>query len=89
MTIPLCNNFDGKIPFEVQEIQHKLPDLPEVLPKPGEIFTIIKGKGPVVQTGDGLLLLQEVQLPGKRPQSGWDFVNGSRLNVGEILGAPS
>ena len=89
VTIPLCNNFDGEIPLEIKEIQQKIPHLPEVLPKPGEIFTIIKGKGPVVQTGDGLLLLQEVQLPGKRPQSGWDFVNGSRLNVGEILGAPS
>lgn len=84
-TIPVCSNFDGETPSEVQEIQQKLPSLPEVPPKPGGIFTIIKGKGAVVQTGDGLLLLKEVQLPGKRAQSGWDFVNGSRLNVGEIL----
>ena len=88
-TVPFCNNFNGEIPSEFQEIQQKLPNLPEVPLKPGEIFTIIKGKGAVVQTGKGLLLLHEVQLPGKRPQSGWDFVNGSRLNVGEILGAPS
>ena len=88
-TVPLCNNFDGAIPSDVQEIQQKLPNLPEVPLKPGEIFTIIKGKGAVVQTGDGFLLLQEVQLPGKRAQSGWDFVNGSRLNVGEILGVPN
>lgn len=85
-TIPFNSNFDGEVPYEFQEIQDKIPDLPEVLPKPGEVFTIIKGKGALVQTGEGLLLLQQVQLPGKRPQSGWDFVNGSRLRTGEILG---
>ena len=88
-TIPFCTNFDGEIPSEMEEIQQKLPKLPEVSPKPGEVFSIIKGKGPVVQTGDGLLLLRQVQLPGKRPQSGWDFVNGFRLKVGEILGLNS
>jgi methionyl-tRNA formyltransferase len=39
----------------------------------------------VIQTGEGLLLLREVQQAGKRPQVGWDFVNGSRLAVGEVL----
>lgn len=85
-TIPFCSNFDGELPSEFQEIQHNLPNLPEVPLEPGEVFTIIKGKGAVVQTGQGLLMLQQVQLPGKRAQSGWDFVNGSRLNIGEILG---
>jgi methionyl-tRNA formyltransferase len=32
-----------------------------------------------------MLLLLEVQPSGKRPQSGWDFVNGTRLNVGEVM----
>ena len=41
--------------------------------------------GAIVQTGEGLLLLQEIQSAGKRPQSGWDFVNGSRLAVGEAF----
>jgi methionyl-tRNA formyltransferase len=39
-----------------------------------------------VQTGEGLLLLREVQLAGKKVQSGWDFANGTRLTVGEIFG---
>ncbi len=47
---------------------------------------IVKGIGPIIQTGQGLLLLWEVQLAGKRPQSGWDFANGMRLTVGEVLG---
>jgi methionyl-tRNA formyltransferase len=52
---------------------------------PGKVVSIAKGIGPVIQTGDGLLLLLRVQLAGSRPQSGWDFANGSRLSVGEVL----
>jgi methionyl-tRNA formyltransferase len=46
----------------------------------------VKGTGPIIQTSDGLLLLQEVQLAGKRIQKAWDFANGMRLEVGEVLG---
>ena len=53
--------------------------------EPGEIIDIIKNLGAVVQTEDGKLLLTEVQIAGKRPQSGWDFVNGMRIQVGETL----
>ncbi|MEO0536061.1 MAG: methionyl-tRNA formyltransferase [Cyanobacteria bacterium P01_A01_bin.123] len=49
----------------------------------GAIVAILKHYGPVVQTGDGLLLLQTVKPSGKGAQSGWDFANGSRLTVGE------
>ena len=49
-------------------------------------MNITKGLGAIIQTGAGLLLLREVQLIGKRPQSGWDFVNGTRLTLGEVIG---
>ena len=52
---------------------------------PGTIVSLLRQQGAIVQTGTGLLLLREVQLAGKRAQSGWDFVNGSRLSVGEVL----
>ncbi|WP_009631010.1 methionyl-tRNA formyltransferase [Synechocystis sp. PCC 7509] len=52
---------------------------------PGTVVAIIKGMGAAIQTGDRLLLLTEVQLAGKKPQSGGDFVNGNRLLVGEVL----
>jgi len=39
-----------------------------------------------VATGDGFILLREVKLAGKQSQSGWDFANGARLEVGEVLG---
>jgi methionyl-tRNA formyltransferase len=53
---------------------------------PGTVVALLKGYGPVVQTGRGLLLLTQVQPPGKRVQSGWDFANGARVAVGERLG---
>lgn len=51
----------------------------------GQVIDIRKGKGFVVQTGQGLLLIKEVQPAGKKLQSGWDFVNGARIAIGESL----
>ncbi|UAJ74335.1 hypothetical protein IQE94_02405 [Synechocystis sp. PCC 7339] len=36
---------------------------------------------PVWQTGNGHLLLEQVQPPGKKNQSGWDFINGNRSTI--------
>ncbi|MBR8832302.1 MAG: Methionyl-tRNA formyltransferase [Chroococcopsis gigantea SAG 12.99] len=52
----------------------------------GEVRGLLKNQGPVMQTGDGLLLLKEVQPAGKKAQSGGDFVNGLRVSIGEKLG---
>ncbi len=54
---------------------------------PGTIVAVVKNVGAIVQTGDGYLLLKEVQLAGKKAQSGWDFANGGRVAIGELLGA--
>jgi methionyl-tRNA formyltransferase len=51
----------------------------------GKITEIHKGKGFVMQTSRGLLLITEVQPAGKKLQSGWDFVNGARIAIGESL----
>ena len=83
---PLASVSDRELPPELQELIHKLPDLSNISDRPGEVVSIAKGIGAIVQTGEGLLLLREVQLAGKRPQSGWDFVNGTRLTVGEVFG---
>jgi methionyl-tRNA formyltransferase len=61
-------------------------DLPPNLGKVGEIVALRKNQGPVVQTGQGYLLLSAVHLAGKKAQSGSDFVNGARVTVGESLG---
>jgi methionyl-tRNA formyltransferase len=90
-TIPLSIGLDGgfagkhELPPELEEAIHKLSDLSTLSGKPGEVVSVLKGVGAIVQTGEGLLLLREVQLAGKRPQSGWDFVNGTRVTLGEVL----
>ncbi len=57
----------------------------ETTATPGTLTVILKQAGMVVQTGQGSLLLTEVQAAGRRAQSTWDFANGIRLEVGEIL----
>jgi methionyl-tRNA formyltransferase len=84
-TAPLGSDYSQELPIKLQEITHKLPQLSTISGSPGEVVSIAKGIGPIVQTGDGLLVLREVQPAGKRPQSGWDFVNGTRLTVGEVF----
>ena len=59
------------------------PETPDLA---GVVVAIIKGQGTVIQTGEGYLLLTQVQPAGKRSLSGWDFVNGSRVAVGDRLG---
>jgi methionyl-tRNA formyltransferase len=69
------------VPLETPYWSESIPrDLPTAVP--GTIVRILKGKGPIVACGEGHLLLALVQPPGKKPQSGADFVNGSRLTVG-------
>ncbi|MEH2006130.1 methionyl-tRNA formyltransferase [Nostoc sp.] len=86
---PLGSVGDRDLPPELQELVDKWPDLSNISNRPGVVVSIAKGIGAIVQTGEGFLLLQEVQLAGKRPQSGCDFVNGTRLTVGEVFGAGS
>jgi methionyl-tRNA formyltransferase len=85
-TLPLDDESIQKLPESLQAVVNKVPHLSSLSGQPGEVVSVVKGIGAIVQTGAGLLLLQEVQLAGKRPQSGWDFVNGTRLAVGEVLG---
>ena len=50
---------------------------------PGQIRRIIRKRGPVVATGEGELLLTQVQPAGKRPMDAWSWLNGSRLAAGD------
>lgn len=82
-TIPLLDSLQAQFPPEIQSLLPLLAELPAA--SPGVVVYLAKGLGPVVQTGDGYLLLQQVQPSGKRMQAGWDFVNGMRLQLGEML----
>jgi methionyl-tRNA formyltransferase len=82
--VPLEPDYYPLLPPDLSSALEALT-LPQTDAAPGTLVACFKSLGPVIQTGAGLLLLREVQLPGKRPQSGWDWVNGRRLQPGEQL----
>lgn len=84
-TVPITENIISELPEEYSDLKQQYSELTSLTGKPGEIVNNIKNWGAVVQTGSGLLLLKQVQLAGKRSQSGWDFVNGMRLNEGTAI----
>lgn len=85
-TVPLDSKYIQELPETIQSKLDNLPELSTVSIQPGEVAQIVKGIGAIVQTGSGFLWLREVQPTGKRLQSGWDFVNGTRLTTGELMG---
>ncbi|HID87209.1 MAG TPA: methionyl-tRNA formyltransferase, partial [Anaerolineae bacterium] len=52
--------------------------------EPGQVMELPQGIA--VATGDGALLLEEVQLAGRRAMSAEEFVRGRREFVGATLG---
>ena len=51
----------------------------------GVITAIEREKGFYIQCSDGELLIEEVQPEGKKPMKALDFMNGARLNPGDIV----
>jgi methionyl-tRNA formyltransferase len=84
-TIPLKENYLSQLGEEFKLLEKYIDSLNDRMGKPGEVVSLIKNFGPIIQTGEGLLLLSEIKPSGKQTQSGWDFVNGTHLKVGEIL----
>jgi methionyl-tRNA formyltransferase len=85
-TVPLGDSYWPQLPAPWQALADAVATLPLTAAAPGTLVGLLKGYGPVVQTGDGRLLLHQVKPSGKQVQAGADFVNGSRLQVGEVLG---
>jgi methionyl-tRNA formyltransferase len=84
-TVPLGSVNSTQLPADLQESQSEWSALLTPGATPGSIVGTLKNQGVLVQTGNGLLLLREVQLAGKRAQSGWDFANGARITAGETM----
>lgn len=51
----------------------------------GIVLSIVKGQGFVVQTGQGSLLITQVQPIGKKIMSAQSFINGYHLRVGDYF----
>lgn len=84
-TAPLVTDCWSQLPADLANLRSSVEVLPSTEP-PGTVIALLKGHGPVITTGAGPLLLRQVKPRGKQAQSGWDFANGSRLQVGESLG---
>ncbi|NEP86086.1 MAG: methionyl-tRNA formyltransferase [Okeania sp. SIO2C2] len=86
-TVPVGAEYWSELPPELQKLEKVWSSESGVSGSVGEVVKVIKGLGPVLQTGAGWLLLWQVQLSGKKAVSGWDFANGTRLAMGEIIGS--
>ena len=84
-TVPITETTIKDLPEKYEILSQQYSTLATKKGEPGEIVENIKNLGILVQTGSGLLLLTEVQLAGKRAQSGWDFANGMRITPGKKL----
>ncbi|WP_338978087.1 methionyl-tRNA formyltransferase [Fusobacterium polymorphum] len=51
----------------------------------GEVVEYLKGKGIVVKTGDGSLIITSAKPENKKQMSGVDLINGKFLKIGEKL----
>ncbi|MEG3920473.1 methionyl-tRNA formyltransferase [Microcoleus sp. T3_A4] len=85
-TVPVGPEYWLQMPADLRVLEREWPVLAQLSGANGEVVKVVKGLGAIVQTGDGLLLLREVQLAGKKVQSGVDFANGTRLAAGEVFG---
>jgi len=56
---------------------------------PGQVLSVDKSKGILVQTGDGLVAVRELQLPARKTMDFRSFLNGNPTLVGSCLGEPS
>ncbi|MEM9136023.1 MAG: methionyl-tRNA formyltransferase [Cyanobacteria bacterium P01_F01_bin.42] len=81
-TVPLCTARDQDLPTSYQKLLSSLKSSSQH----GQVVTLAKNLGPVVQTSEGFLLLKTVQLSGKRQQSGHDFANGLRVTNADTFG---
>jgi methionyl-tRNA formyltransferase len=86
-TVPLVSTYSAQLPPQLADLVAEWEEkLSGDRSQPGTVIGIAKKFGPILQTGQGLLLLQQLQPAGKRVQSGEDFANGVRLVLGEFFG---
>jgi methionyl-tRNA formyltransferase len=88
-TVPLGDRYWQQLPSEFAQTLQPLYASAEIAPNalPGTVVGLLKNYGPVIQAGSDRLLLTAVKPAGKKAVSGWEFVNGSRVEVGERLGS--
>ena len=70
--------------WETEVVAHS--SFPVQNSQPGKILEMVKDRGMVVATGDGTILVKEVQGEGGKRMSVSDYLRGHCLEVGSVLG---
>ncbi|MDD5428187.1 MAG: methionyl-tRNA formyltransferase [Candidatus Omnitrophica bacterium] len=71
--------YDGKI---LKVLKTELSSAPAEGAGSGQVADIIKGKGIIVNTGNGMIAIQYLQLEGKKPLDADSFIRGHRIARG-------
>ncbi len=77
-----CLLGDRRLKITVAEIVN---DSCEAAGEPGTIVEIDSDSGPLVRTGEGLLLVRRVQPEGRREMSAVEWLRGARVEAGTLL----
>lgn len=77
-----CESQEGASPDEEDAIRDSVAD--GVRPAPGTVVKV-ETDGFYVQTGDGLLKITRLQLPGKKKMDAAAFLRGYQIRTGEVL----
>ena len=75
--------YDSKLVkiWKVKAVEHE-----DSKTRPGQIIDIIAEEGILVSTLDGALLIEELQVQGKRRMKTSDYVRGHEVRIGDFLG---
>jgi methionyl-tRNA formyltransferase len=52
---------------------------------PGMVRDVTE-QGLVIEVGNGSVIVRDIQAPGKKRLPAWEFVKGSPLSLGSVLG---
>ena len=82
---PVAHTFYKEKLLKIWQSKIQVVDLETKFKLPGTIVQIVKNEGFIVATGQGHILISEVQLAGKKRMPAYNFVLGHDVNIGETL----
>ncbi|MFH1684469.1 MAG: methionyl-tRNA formyltransferase, partial [Candidatus Margulisiibacteriota bacterium] len=82
---PVAHTFYKEKLLKIWQSEIHIVDLETKFKLPGTVVQIVKKEGFIVATGQGHILIREVQLEGKKRMPAYNFVIGHDVEVGETL----
>ncbi|MBU0672479.1 MAG: methionyl-tRNA formyltransferase [Candidatus Margulisbacteria bacterium] len=82
---PVAHTFYKEKLLKIWQSQIHVVDLETKYKQPGTVVQLVKNYGFIVATGEGHLLIREVQAAGKKRLPAYDFVIGHDVKIGESL----